>query len=124
MKNEENNPQDAVHRIDEMLGSLDGCKRAPAPDFFYTRLKARMLALHEGGEQGFAGKNGPQWILRPVFIISALLLVLAINLFVFLRGQNETTTASADNNESVQQSIASEYSLNDINTVYDLNQDK
>jgi hypothetical protein len=51
--------------------------------------------------------------------------VLAVNLFVFLKGgDNETTAATADNNESVQQSIASEYSMNDINTVYDLNQDK
>jgi hypothetical protein len=50
--------------------------------------------------------------------------VLAINAFVFLKGQDETTTATAVNNESVQQSIAAEYSLNDMNTVYDLNPDK
>jgi hypothetical protein len=109
-------------RIEEVLSSLDGSKRAVAPDFFYTRLKARMLARLEGGEQGLTNNNSRNWKLRPVYIISALFLVLAINLFVLLRGQNETTTA--DNNESVQQSIAAEYSLNDINTVYDLNQDK
>ena len=104
-------------RIEEILSSLDGSKRAAAPDFFYTRLRARM-------EKGLTPNNSRNWQLRPVYIISALLLVISINVYVFLRGQDETTTATADNNESVQQSIASEYSLNDINTVYDLNQDK
>ncbi len=104
-------------RIDEVLESLDGCKRASAPGFFYTRLKARL-------EKGLPPKPGPEWILRPVYVISALLLVIALNIFVFLRGKDEKTTTTADNNESVQQSIASEYSLNDMNTVYDLNQDK
>ena len=106
------------NRIEEILCSLDGSKRAAAPDFFYTRLKARM-------EKGLTKNNVREWMLRPVYIVSALLLVLAVNIFVFLKGgDNETTAAAADNNESVQQSIASEYSLNDINTVYDLNQDK
>ena len=110
-------------RIEEMLNSLDGSKRAAAPDFFYTRLKAKMLARLEGGEKELSNSNSRGWMLRPVYIVSALLLVLAINAFVFLKGDNETTT-TADNNESVQQSIAAEYSLNDNNTVYDLNQDK
>ena len=106
------------NRIEEVLGSLDGTKRAAAPDFFYTRLRARL-------EKGLTKNNVREWMLRPVYIVSALLLVLAVNLFVFLKGgDNETTAATADNNESVQQSIASEYSMNDINTVYDLNQDK
>ena len=109
MDNKRNN------RIEEVLSSLDGSKRSAAPDFFYTRLRARM-------QRELTKNNSRNWQLRPVYIVSALFLVIAINLFVFLRGQNETTTA--DNNESVQQSIAAEYSLNDINTVYDLNQDK
>jgi hypothetical protein len=109
-------------RVEEILSSLDGSKRAAATDFFYTRLRARMLARLEGSEGDLNKTYSRSWKLRPVYIVSALLLVLAINAFVFLNGQNETTTA--DNNESVQQSIAAEYSLNDNNTVYDLNQDK
>ncbi len=113
------------NRIEEELNSLDGCKRATVPDFFYTRLRARMLARHEGGERELTPKNtNRNWVLRPVYIVSALLLVLALNVFVLLSGRDETTTTTADNNESFQQSIASEYHLNDINTVYDLNQDK
>ena len=116
MENKINNPQDAVHRIDEVLNSLDGVQRASAPDFFYTRLKARL-------EKRLPNNYKPKWVLRPVYIFSTLLLVIAINAFVFLRNQN-VTSATADNNETVQQSIAAEYSLNDNNTVYDLNQDK
>jgi hypothetical protein len=118
MDNEGNN------RIEEMLSSLDGAKRAVVPDFFYTRLRARMLSRHEEVEKDMTTNKNQSLVLRPVFILSALLLVLAMNAFVFLRGQNETTTATADNNESVQQSIAAEYSLNDNNSVYDLNQEK
>lgn len=112
------------NRIEEILSSLDGSKRAAAPDFFYTRLRAKMLARHEGGEKRSGQNNSREWILRPVYIVSALLLVISINVFILLRGQDETTTTTADNNESVQQSIAAEYSLNDNNSVYDLNQDK
>ena len=116
MDNQRNN------RIEEVLSSLDGSKRAAAPDFFYTRLKAKMLAQLEGG---LSKTKSREWMLRPVYIVSALLLVLVINAFVFLKGDNDDNeTITADNNESVQQSIAAEYSLNDINTVYDLNQDK
>ena len=112
MDNKRNN------RIEEALNSLDGCKRATAPDFFYTRLRGRM-------ERELTPKNTSRsWVLRPVYIVFALFLVLALNVFVLLSGRDETTTATADNNESIQQSIAAEYSLNDINTVYDLNQDK
>jgi hypothetical protein len=113
---------DSNKKIEEILSSLDGTKRAAAPDFFYTRLKARMLARHESGVKGLTNNKGRSWLLRPVYIVPALLLVIFFNVFVFLTSQNETTTA--DNNESVQQSIAAEYSLNENNTVYDLNQDK
>ena len=51
-------------------------------------------------------------------------MVLAVNAVVLLKGQSETGNFTADNDESVQQSIAAEYSLNDNNSVYDLNQDK
>lgn len=98
-----------------MLSSLDGSKRATAPDFFYTRLRARL-------ERELTKNVKRDWILKPVYIVTTLLLVISINVFVFLKGDNETTTA--DNNESVQQSIAAEYSLNDNNSVYDLNPEK
>ena len=103
------------NRIDEVLNCLDGVQRASAPDFFYTRLRARM-------EKGIAADNKPNWVLRPAYIFTVLLLIIAVNAFVFLKNQDQETVV--DNNETVQQSIAAEYNLYDINTVYDLNQEK
>lgn len=103
-------------KIDEILGSLDNAQRAAAPDFFYTRLKARM-------EKGFEPATPRSWIVRPAYALVALVLVLLINTAVIL--QSNTTT---DNNPTADtetlQSIAAEYSLTDNNTLYDLNQDK
>lgn len=103
------------NRIDKVLNSLDGVQRASAPDFFYTRLRARM-------EKGIAADNKPNRVLRPAYIFTVLLLIIAVNAFVFLKNQDQATVV--DNNETVQQSIAAEYNLYDINSVYDLNQDK
>jgi len=111
MENKRNN------NIEDILSSLDDSQRAAAPDFFYTRLIARM-------EKGLPAKANTGWRLKPVYVIGALLMVLAVNAVVLLKGQNEATSLTADNDESVQQSIAAEYSLNDNNSVYDLNQDK
>lgn len=105
------------NNIEDILSSLDDSQRATAPDFFYTRLVARM-------ERGMPVRNNTGWRLKPVYVIGALLMVLAVNAVVLLKGQNGTNSFTADNDESVQQSIAAEYSLNDNNSVYDLNQDK
>jgi hypothetical protein len=106
-------------KIEEILGSLDNTPRAVAPDFFYTRLKARM-------ERAIEPATPKSWILRPAYALVALVLVLFINAAVVLEGN---ITATANNNNTVGdtetfQSIAAEYSLNDNNTLYDLNQDK
>jgi len=107
-------------KIDEILSSLDGAGRIPAPDFFYTRLKAKMERVSEPARQ-------QSWILKPAYIIAGLLLVLALNTMAVLRNSNDSNTDLASNNdiESVQQSIASEYRLNETNAIYtDLNQDR
>ena len=108
---------DRNKKLEEILGSLDGSQRAPVPDFFFTRLKARM---EKGFEQGQALNKS--WLLRPVFAITALAVVLLINAFVILK--DDATKDNAANDVETLQSIAAEYSLNDNNTVYDLNQDK
>lgn len=109
MNTEKNN------RPDDILNSLDGVKRAPVPDFFYTRLMARM-------EKGIPENSNRVWILRPAYVVVALLLIVAINVVVFLRSKDDTTVA--DDSQSLQQTIASEYSLADNNSIYDLNTDK
>lgn len=102
------------NKIERILESLDTSQRATAPDFFYTRLKARM--------QNEVESRLRQWILRPVYALAALTLVLIINVSVLLNSES-TTDATGNDNETAQ-SIASEYSLNDNNSLYDLTTDR
>ncbi|MBI5371261.1 MAG: hypothetical protein HZA79_04440 [Sphingobacteriales bacterium] len=103
------------NRIEEILNSLDGCTRAEAPAFFYTRLKARMEK---------ETITASSWMLRPAYTLAGLLLILAINILV-LYNRNTTfneSTAGVET-ESIQ-SLAAEYRLNDNSSQYDLNQVK
>ena len=77
-------------RIEQILNSLDGNQRAVVPDFFYTRLKARMEK-----EQGSYNKT---WMLRPAYALATLILVLSINLGVILKG--EQTSENNNSNSS------------------------
>jgi hypothetical protein len=106
---------DRNKKIEEILGSLDGSKKATMTAFFYTRLKARM-------EKGIESDTKKSWLLRPVFAITVLAAVLLINGLVIF--SNETSKETAANDADTLQSIAAEYSLNDVSSVYDLNQDK
>lgn len=100
-------------KIEEILNSLDTIKRAEAPDFFYTRLKARMEK-----ETEVAVKK--HWVLRPVYTFAALILLLVVNTFILLKNEGVKQT---ETNIDPMQSIAAEYNLND-NSLYDIAQDK
>jgi len=102
-------------KIDEILSSLDGVKRAEAPAFFYTRLKAKM-------EKASPETSRP-WLFRPVFALAALLIVLLINAAVILKKDN-TAAPNADTENESFQSIAAEYNLNEVVSLTDLNQEK
>ncbi len=102
-------------KIEDIIGSVDGSPKITAPDFFYTRLKARM-------EKGIAPVK-KSWVLRPAFALTALAVVLLINAVVILKGDAKKGGITANDSETLQ-SIAAEYSLNDNSLVYDLNQDK
>ncbi len=109
-------------KTDEILNSLDGFSRAAAPDLFYTRLKAKMLGqLEKGGEIAIPDQRA--WALRPVYAVAALVMVLVVNSFVLLQKNKGGATNSINDTETFQ-SIAAEYSINDNNGLYDLNQDK
>lgn len=103
-------------RTEEILNSLDGLTRASAPDFFYTRLKARM-------EKELVGTPGREllkrpWILRPVFAFAALLVIILINAAVIFQGNNDNADPILET-ESYR-SIAAEYRINEnvIEEVY------
>jgi len=106
---------DRNRKIEEILRSLDGSQKVSMPAFFYTRLKARM-------EKSIDSDTQKSWLLRPVFAAIILAVVLLINGLVIF--SNETGKETATNDADTLQSIAAEYSLNDVSTVYDLNQDK
>lgn len=105
MENNRNN------RIDEVLGSLDNVQRAKAPDFFYTRLKARM-------EKELVAEPRKSWVLRPVYILGVLLVVLAVNAAIIFKGSSTETSPS---DTETMQSIASEYRINS-NLTYEINE--
>lgn len=107
---------DRNKKIEEVLNSLDGSQKAVMPAFFYTRLKARMLSR----EVPAAPRS---WVLRPVFAVTALLLVLAINAIVLF--QKNSSSETSNNDSETMQAIAAEYRLNDNNTaLFEINQDK
>lgn len=102
-------------KIEEILSSLDANQRAPAPDFFYTRLKARMEKMQEKGV-------GRSWVLRPAYALAALAMLLIVNAVVILQKDETDVNNTTADNETVQ-SAAEYYSMND-NTIYDLNPEK
>lgn len=106
--------------IDEILNSLDGCTPATAPDFFYTRLKARM-------EKEVAPAR-TFWMLRPAYALSGMVIIILINIIaVFNQPSSATEDATATVESDSFQSLATEYRLNEGNSsisMYNLNQDK
>ena len=104
---------DYNNKADEILSSLDNIQKAEVPDFFYTRLKARMDRESEV-------PSSRPWILKPVYTFAALVIVLLVNAFVLFKENGVKQTATA---VDPMQSIAAEYNLND-NSLYDLAQDK
>lgn len=105
-------------RTEDILNSLDGIHRAKAPDFFYSRLRARI-------ERQLLPDSTSGWVLRPVYAIIALFVVLLINAAVLFRDNQEPSNNLASNTDTeTMQSMAAEYRMNDGGSIYDLNQDK
>ncbi len=107
------------NKINEILNSLDGCTRAEVPDFFYTRLKARMAK-----EAAPAARSS--WMLRPAYAFAGMAIILLINVVaVFNQPASEENVATTE--MDTFQSLAAEYRLNEGNSSisqYNLNQDK
>ena len=105
-------------RIGEILTGLDGVQRAAAPEFFYTRLKARM-------EKGFEPLATRKRVLYPVYALAAVILIMIINAAILVTKQNGAGTDTATVNETeTLQSIAAEYNINDVSSLYELNEER
>ncbi|OYU54932.1 MAG: hypothetical protein CFE25_13230 [Chitinophagaceae bacterium BSSC1] len=91
------------NQIEESLSSLDGVQRAAAPDFFYTRLTARM-------EKEL---TTPAWIPfgKPVWLIATLMVCLVMNALMITQSKHNKTSTTTTNTSSSLQSFAAEYEL-------------
>ena len=90
--------------IDYYLNSLDQVKRAPAPAYFYTRLRARM----EKDVQEPAGN----FQLRPALTLLVMMLLLLVNSFLVLNPTPQSTLADTTEKEELQH-WTNEYAVND-----------
>lgn len=89
--------------IEQILQSLDTAQRANVPDFFYTRLRARMMDVQA---------TSFPIMRKPVLVIGALVLMLCMNIFVLLRGvEHPVAQQSGADNETTQ--LVDAYGLND-----------
>ena len=104
--------QSKQERVEQILSAWDGAKKAEAPSFFYTRLKARM--------EKETGEPVKSWLLKPAFVVATLVLVILINAFIYFQPSTSSTITSSDDETSIQ-SIAAEYNLSD-NVLEEINQ--
>ena len=92
--------------LDEHLKSLHGMHPAETNDFFYTRLRARMQTL-----QRYKGWSLP---FKPVWVLSILLIFLAVNVFILFQQFRPAATSPTSNTiqgfaDAYDQSISSFY---------------
>ncbi len=93
------------NKIDSALKSLDDLQRASAPNFFYTRLQARLDKKQNETAFDFLG------FVKPAFLIVTLSLFLLMNSFMITKLYKQKTVATSSGKPSLQ-SFASEYDLN------------
>lgn len=99
MKNKNGNA-----KTDDIINSLDGIKKAAAPDFFYTRLKARMEKEYSTGKR-------IKWMVKPVYALAILVVIVVVNATIIFRNNAEDVNAMNTDNENVQASSP----INNIN---------
>lgn len=83
-------------KIEDVLESLGGMSRAKAPDFFYTRLKARM-----DGELDLAGGPIGRLLTRPALALTLAVIILVMNVTVIMQLWNQDNAMPADNPAAV-----------------------
>ena len=105
--------RDKESRIDRIMTSADGLKKATAPDFFYTRLTGRM-------QRELDEKRKPFFVLRPAVAMAALSILLIVNIF-FLTQENtqpaKETTAQPGKPATIE-SFAKAYDM-DASSLYE-----
>ena len=87
--------------VDEHLQSIQGMQEVETDDFFYTRLKAKILARQSGDEKEQAMK-GWSFPLKPVWVLGTLVVLLAVNGFMLLNQSESKETTSIVSRSSLQ----------------------
>ena len=87
--------------VDEHLQSIQGMQEVGTDDFFYTRLKAKMLARQSGDEKEQSVK-GWAFSLKPVWVVGTLVLLLALNGFMLVNQSTTKETTSTVSTFSLQ----------------------
>ncbi|MBS1921275.1 MAG: hypothetical protein JST17_13570 [Bacteroidetes bacterium] len=90
----------------DVLKSIEGIKKVSAPDFFYTRLRARM----EKETDAPIFKKGN---LKSAFIFSGLVLLVLINMLVLFKNNEDIDTLSTGDNDNIQV-VANDYHINNF----------
>jgi hypothetical protein len=107
-----NKNRNAGELAEEALNSFDGMQTAEPPPFFYTRLMARM----EAGRRPNAWDRITAFLARPAVALAAILLVLAVNVWVVTNrsgaAEEGTETISALVMGDTQYEPAALYELN------------
>ena len=95
------------NKEEKILNSLTGLQKAAAPDFFYTRLQARM-------QRELEPKRKTIFLLRPSFVTSTLMLVLVINIFSILKFNKipEQKATVQSSKPATLESFAEAYNMN------------
>lgn len=96
----------------EILDSLQGMKRAAAPEFFYTRLRARMDQELETAPLGWIGKL----LTRPSLSLGLAGIVLLLNFTTIMK---MVQTSSRPAQETSAPFVVADYSSIDTYPVYD-----
>ncbi len=92
------------NKEEQLLKSLDGIQKAPAPDFFYAKLRAKM-------EANIAAEKPGLFILRPAYLTSLLGIFLLVNIITFIQLQQSTRIKAVTKKENVAtiESFAADY---------------
>jgi hypothetical protein len=101
--------------INKILQSLDDMPRAEAPAFFYTRLKAKMLAQQTEVQP----QKSVFWLRKPAFAFAAFAFLIVANVFVFVLNNNKEESNLPPTNDNIQ-AIAADYNMPDASSYYDV----
>lgn len=101
--------QTTQKNIDQLLESLDGMQKASAPDFFHTRLMAKLEKNQLRSKPSVWG-----FMLKPLPVLAMLGCLIVLNIYTLNTMMNNKSQSSATQQEGIM-SFASEYDL--YNTV-------